>query len=103
MAVDWDAVLLGFSCGVPVSVLFFVGLAWGMRLALRSARPGVLLVLSFACRVTVLLAVGFWLTAARVDAWPLAGYVLAFLLVRLTIVLWVRVARIPAIPGQESV
>ena len=30
---DWSAMLLGLAVGMPVSVLFFVGLAWGMRLA----------------------------------------------------------------------
>ncbi len=102
MAIDWDALLLGFSVGVPVSVLFFAGLAWGMRLALRSARPGALLVLSFAGRITLLLAVGFRVTAAGVNAWPLAGYALAFLLVRLAVVIWARATRIPARPQQEG-
>lgn len=102
MAIDWDALLLGFSFGVPVSMLFFAGLAWGMRRALRSARPGVLLLLSSACRIAVLLAVGFRVTAAGDNAWPLVGYALAFLLVRLAVVIWVRAARIPAIPGQEG-
>ena len=83
MAIDWDALLLGFSFGVPVSMLFFTGLAWGMRRA-------------------VLLAVGFRVTAAGDNAWPLVGYALAFLLVRLAVVIWVRAAPIPAIPGQEG-
>ena len=102
MVVDWEAVLLGFSFGVPVSVLFFAGLAWGMRLALRSARPGVLLLLSSLCRIAMLLAVGFWVTASGDNAWPLAGYALAFFLVRLVAVLWAQPARIPAIPEQEG-
>lgn len=102
MVVDWGAMLLGFSFGVPVSVLFFVGLAWGMRLALRSTRPGAWLLLSFMCRIAVLLTVGFWLTATGDNAWPLAGYALAFFLVRLVAVLWARTARIPAITKQEG-
>lgn len=100
MVVDWQAVLLGFSFGVPVSVLFFVGLAWGMRLALRSARPGVLLLLSSLCRIAVLLAVGFWVNASADNAWPLAGCALAFFLVRLVAVRWAQPAGIPAIPEQ---
>ncbi len=83
---DWNAMLLGLAVGVPVSVLFFVGLAWGMRLALRSRRPGSLLLLSAACRIAMLLGIGFWIAAAGTNAWPLAGYALAFFLVRLVAV-----------------
>lgn len=100
MVVDWQAVLLGFSFGAPVSVLFFSGLAWGMQLALRSDRPGVLLLLSSLCRVAVLLAVGFWVTASCDNAWPLAGYALAFFLVRLVAVRWARPTRVTAISEQ---
>lgn len=102
MVVDWGAMLLGFSFGVPVSVLFFAGLAWGMRVALRSTRPGTWLLLSFICRLALLLAVGFWLTASGANAWPLAGYALAFFLVRLVALLWARTARIAAITKQEG-
>ena len=100
MVVDWPAVLLGFSIGVPVSVLFFVGLAWGMRLALRSAQPGVLLLLSSLCRIAVLLAVGFWVKTFGDSAWPVAGYALAFFLVRLVVVRYARPTRIPVMPEQ---
>ncbi|HNP37567.1 MAG TPA: ATP synthase subunit I [Woeseiaceae bacterium] len=101
MVIDWAAALLGFSVGVPASLLFFAGLAWGVRRALRSTRPGALLLLSFLCRVALLLAAGFWLVSSRDSAWPLAGYALAFFLVRIAAVLWVRTARILASANQE--
>lgn len=102
MVVDWESVLLGVSLGVPVSVLFFAGLAWSVRQAMRSTRPGALLLLSFVCRMTMLLGVGFWLTTGGDNAWPLAGYALAFFLVRLIVVLWAKSARLPDIPKQEG-
>ncbi len=103
MVIDWESLLLGFCLGVPASALFFAGLAWGMRQALRSTRPGVWLLLSFICRIAVLLTVGFWVTATGDNAWPLAGYVLAFFLVRLVAILWARTARIPVIPKRGDV
>ncbi|HNP64853.1 MAG TPA: ATP synthase subunit I [Woeseiaceae bacterium] len=93
MVIDWQATLLGFSVGVPVSLIFFAGLAWGVRLALRSSRPGVLLLLSFVCRVALLLATGFWLLSTGETAWPLAGYALAFFLLRIVAVFWARTTR----------
>lgn len=97
---DWSAMLLGLAVGLPVSVLFFVGLAWGMRLALRSRRPGSLLLLSAACRIAVLLGIGFWTTTASSNAWPLAGYALAFFLVRLVAI--VRARSLPAATSPEQ-
>ncbi|HUH37799.1 MAG TPA: ATP synthase subunit I [Spongiibacteraceae bacterium] len=90
--VDQDAILLGFLVGVPISAVFFAGLAWGMQLALRSARPGGLLLLSAACRIAMLLGVGFWLTTAESAGWALLGYGLAFFLVRLIAILRARLA-----------
>lgn len=100
MIMDWGAVLLGFSIGVPVSLVFFSGLAWGMRRALRSARPGVLLLLSSACRIALLLAVSFWVATSGANAWPLAGYMLAFFLVRLAAVLWANASRASGVAEQ---
>jgi F1F0 ATPase subunit 2 len=100
--VDWEAVLRGFLLGLPVSVLFFAGLAWGMRLTLRSTRPGSVLLLSGLCRIAVLLGLGFWVTASADNAWPLAGYALAFFLARLVALRWARAARIPPIAEQEG-
>ncbi len=95
MTVDWTAVLLGFFFGVPLSVLFFAGLAWGMRLALHSTRPGVWLLLSSLLRIVMLMAAGFWIATVADNAWPVAGYALAFFLVRLAAVLWAKISAQP--------
>ena len=91
MTVDWSAVLLGFAVGVPVSGLFFAGLAWGISHALRSRQPEALL-----------LSAGVWLAASSATAWPMAGYALAFLLVRLVAVLWARASKATALQGREG-
>lgn len=103
MVIHWGALLLGFFLGLLVGVLFFAGLAWGLRIALRSTRPGVVLLCSALCRIAMLLAVGFWVAASTDNAWSLAGYATAFFLARLVAVLWVRPARGPALPGQGRV
>lgn len=99
---DWNAVLMGFAAGVLVSVLFFGGLAWGMQLALRSRRPGGLLLLSAACRIAMLLGIGFWITTSTQNAWPMAGYALAFFLVRLAAVFRARWTTVAARHEQKG-
>ncbi len=103
MRIGWEALLLGFTVGVSASMLFFAGLAWGMRLALRSVRPGPVLLLSSLCRIAVLLGVGFWVTAIGDKVWSLVGYAVGFFLVRLAAVLWARTARIPGQAEREGV
>lgn len=102
MIVDWESVLLGVSFGVPVSILFFAGLAWSVRRALQYTHPSTLLLLSFVCRMAMLLGIGFWLTTDGDNTWPLVGYALAFFLVRLIVVLWAKSVRLPDSPKQES-
>lgn len=88
MSVDITSVLLGFAAGALLGVFFFVGLAYGIRLALRSSRPATLLLLGSLCRISLLLAAGYALVVFRGNAWPLLGFVLAFLLVRLLAIFW---------------
>lgn len=102
IAVDWHAVLLGFSFGLPISALFFIGLAWGMRRALASDSPGLWLMASSFCRIAVLLGVGFLVTASAGSNWAIAGYALAFFLARLVAVLWARINRAPTTVTQEG-
>ncbi|MEH6562657.1 MAG: ATP synthase subunit I [Marinobacter sp.] len=102
ITVDWPAVLLGFSLGLPVSALFFAGLAWGMRRALGSDRPGLWLMASSFCRIAVLLGVGFLVTAYGGSNWAIAGYGLAFFLARLVAVLWARISKAPITATQEG-
>ena len=102
IAIEWPAVLLGFSLGVPVNVVFFAGLAWSIQAARRSARPGMLLLLGSLCRIAILMVVGFWVIATQGAGWCLVGYALAFFLVRLAAVSWVRAGPIPAVSEREA-
>ncbi|NWN91956.1 ATP synthase subunit AtpR [Marinobacter adhaerens] len=102
MTVDWHAVLLGFSFGLPVSALFFLGLAWGMGRALRSGRPGLWLMASSFCRMAILLGIGALVTAYASSNWAIAGYALAFFLARLIAVLWARIGKTPTTATQEG-
>ncbi len=103
MVVDWVAILLGFAAGVPVSGLFFAGLAWGMTRALRSDRPEGLLLLSAVLRMAMLLGAGFWLAASSATAWPMVGYAVAFFIVRLVAVICARTGKPTTLHEQESV
>ncbi|WP_316933411.1 ATP synthase subunit I [Marinobacter sp. AL4B] len=102
ITVNWPAVLLGFSFGLPVSALFFVGLAWGMRHALSADRPGLWLMASSFCRIAVLLGAGFLVTASAGSNWAIAGYALAFLLARLVAVRWARISKAPTAATQDG-
>ncbi len=101
MVIDWESLLLGLCFGVPVSVLFFAGLAWGMQLALRSIRPAAVLLLSSVCRISMLLAAGFWITAALGTGWSVVGFVLAFFLIRLLATLWAQSMPASTAPHKE--
>jgi len=90
--VNSSALVLGFAVGLLISALFFWGLNWGMRLALAAEHPGRLLMLSFFCRMVILLGVGFALSALSETLWSLAGYMLAFVLVRILVVLRTKLA-----------
>lgn len=98
-------IALGLAIGVPVSGLFFAGLAWGMARALTSDRPEGLLLLSAVLRLTMLLGVGVWLAASTTTAWPILGYALAFFIVRTVAVTWARAAKSKTAhkQGQERV
>ncbi len=102
ITVDWQAVLVGLSFGLPVSALFFAGLAWGMRRALNSGRPALWLMTSSFCRIAILLAIGFQVTASAGSNWAIAGYALAFFLARLIAVLWARVSKAPTTANPST-
>lgn len=80
-AIDWGVFALGLLGGALAGALFFAGLAWGMRLALRTARPMSVLLPSAAIRIALLLAAGFWI--AGLGGVALAGFALGFLVLRL--------------------
>lgn len=101
--IDSNAILLGFTLGVPMAVVFFWGLNFGMRLALASQNPGSLLMLSFFIRMLTLLAVGFGLVNLTDTLWSLAGYMLAFLLVRIVAVMRAQLQQKAVITKQEGI
>lgn len=80
---DYALFGLGLLAGVLAGALYFAGLAWGMRLALRAARPVAVLLPSAALRIALLLGAGFWISG--LGALALAGFALAFLVVRLVV------------------
>lgn len=102
IVIHWQALLLGLTSGLAVSVLFFVGLDWGMRAVLRSSKPTTVLLLSALCRISVLLWVGYAVTVLAGSAWTAAGYAAGFFLVRLIAILWARPATAPTLPQRES-
>lgn len=80
--IDPKAVLLGLGFGLAASTVFFSGLAWGLRRALRARHPAPLLVLSFLLRASVLLGLACWLAQATDPLSALPAYALAFFGVR---------------------
>ena len=80
ITIDWAAFGLGAIAGAAVGAVFFVGLALGMRLALRSAKPAPILLLSSVLRIAVLLGIG-WLIAQRSPT-ALAAFTLTFVAAR---------------------
>ncbi len=88
ITIDWGAVGLGIAAGAMAGAVFFVGLALGMRLALRSARPMPILLLSSGLRIGMLLGVG-WLIAQRSPT-ALAGFALGFVAARVIAVAMAR-------------
>lgn len=101
IAFDWSVAALGFACGAGMSVLFFVGLGLGMRLALRTNSPIRILSLSAVLRIAALLAIG-WLVAAQGGPWAFAGYGLAFFLIRTVFTGLARLAPTTAAAASSS-
>lgn len=102
IAIDWVAAALGFACGAGMSLLFFAGLAFGMRLALRTDTPIRILSLSAGLRIAALLGLG-WLVVAFGGLWAFVGYGLAFFLVRTVFTSLARLAPAPAAPISASI
>lgn len=92
--IDWTSALLGGGVGAVMSVLFFAGLAVGMRFALRSTKPVGFLALSSALRISALIGVG-WIVAEHSGPWAALGYAIVFFAARLVAT---SVARIGAAP-----
>lgn len=96
---ELQALVTGFAIGLPASILFFAGLALGMRKALGSSAPALWLLLSFLVRTTLLVAVAVYLIRTGEPLPSLSGFVLAFIIVR---VLAVRRAKAGAPEHKEQ-
>ena len=101
--INISAIVTGVAVGLPMAVLFFWGLNWGMGKALASSSPGSLLMLSFFVRMALLLGVGLVLTRLTESLWALAGYMLAFLLVRVVTVARAKITSVTDAAKQEGV
>lgn len=100
--IDSRALLIGLGVGLPAGALYFAGLAWGMRRALRARHPAALLLASFVGRAALLLGLGLWLVRQAHPLWTLAGYALAFLAARTLAVRGARRGRPAGAAGQEG-
>lgn len=80
---------VGMAFGVVAGILFFAGLGLGVRIALKSARPGPILLVSAVLRISLLLLSGW--VVAQWGLWSAVGFGVAFLAARYAIVMWVRV------------
>lgn len=94
MTIDWHAVITGFGAGIAVSILYFLGLALSVRLALRRSRPAAVLLPSAALRIGLLLSAGWWVTDGGTLGGAFVGYALAFFLVRFIATLMARLPRV---------
>ena len=86
--IDWATFAFGALAGLAAGALFFAGLAFGMRLALRRARPMSVLLPSAALRIALLLGAGWWVAGQGGAA--LAGFALAFVALRFVLLATIR-------------
>ncbi len=91
MSIELFSFGTGFAVGLVVSILFFVGLALGMRKALNSNTPAIWLLLSFLIRSALLLAVAMYLINIGEPLITITGFVLAFFIVRLIAVRFAKI------------
>jgi hypothetical protein len=88
--VDWTAVMLGLAVGTVIGAVFFTGLAFGMRLALRTQNPIGVLTFSAVLRIAALLGIG-WIVVAQGGPWAAIGYGIAFFVVRFIATAFARI------------
>lgn len=79
---------VGAAFGIVAGILFFAGLGLGVRIALKGGRPGPILLMSTALRISLLLLSGW--AVAQWGLWSAVGFGVAFLVARYAIVTWVR-------------
>jgi F1F0 ATPase subunit 2 len=83
----WD-IAIGLTMGVCAGALFFAGLAAGLRLAMRTASPGPLLLASAGLRISLLLGVGWG--AAQLGTYAALAFAAGFVAVRIAVLAWAR-------------
>lgn len=81
--IEINPLLIAFGVGLPVSALFFLGLALGMRKALASTSPALWLFGSFVLRSLWVVLAAYLLIQWLHPLSALVGFTLAFMLVRL--------------------
>ena len=81
IAFDWTHSVIGLAVGTGIATLYFAGLAYGMRLALRTGAPLRVLSISAAARMAILLGMG-WVVTLQYGPWAFVGYGAAFFVVR---------------------
>ncbi len=88
MTIDWVQFATALLTGAATSALFFAGLGFGLRYAVRTDRPAAVLLMSSALRIALLLAVGWWVS--RQGAAAFIGFSSAFLITRTVILAAMR-------------
>lgn len=89
MGFNWMGLLVGSLAGCVFAVVFFGGLAWGMKIALRRANPAAVLLPSAALRIAAVLA-GGWAVAAWLGIAGALGFAVAFIVLRTVLLAWLR-------------
>lgn len=86
---DWTGFLIGVLAGGALGALFFAGLAWGVKIALRRPHPTAILLPSAALRIAGLLA-GGWAVAVWLGVEGALGFALAFIGLRTILLARIR-------------
>jgi len=81
MPFEWTQVLFGVIVGIGMSTVYFVGLAYSVRIALRSGRSMLILTISATLRIAMLLGIG-WLVTSYLGPWAIYGYGGSFFIAR---------------------
>ncbi|MBV6271893.1 hypothetical protein KVP09_03050 [Alcaligenaceae bacterium CGII-47] len=89
MSFSWMGFFVGLLAGCLFSMLFFAGLAWGMKIALRRANPAAVLFSSAALRIAAVLA-GGWAVATWLGVAGALGFAVAFIVLRTVLLAWLR-------------
>lgn len=89
MDFNWIGFLIGSLAGCVFAAVFFAGLAWGMKIALRRSNPVAVLLPSAALRIAAVLA-GGWAVATWLGIAAALGFAVAFIVLRAVLLAWVR-------------